>query len=136
MRRPTRLFALAAGLTLLLSGALNRQPIAPGLTQENFDRVRIGMTRPEVEALLGDPWQFIGGGIELESPDGRPVADHPDRGILTWKGEDDDWFPVSVSFDRFGRVSSKFSEVFLVRYPPPLVSPLERIKRQWQKWFP
>jgi hypothetical protein len=29
------------------------QPLAPGLTQENFDRVGAGMNPAEVEALLG-----------------------------------------------------------------------------------
>jgi hypothetical protein len=135
MRRPTRLFALATGLTLLLSGALNRQPFAPGLTQGNFDRVRIGMARPEVEALLGQPRLQDRQGSVLELPDGRRVASHPDRGSWTW-GRGDLSDDLSVSFDESGRVSSKFSEVFQVRYPPPSFSLVEWLKGQWRKWFP
>jgi hypothetical protein len=35
------------------------RPLRPGVTKENFDRIQIGMTRDEVEAILGPPTDFF-----------------------------------------------------------------------------
>jgi len=36
------------------------RPWRPGVTKENFDRIEIGMTRTEVEAILGSPGRAEG----------------------------------------------------------------------------
>jgi hypothetical protein len=80
MSRRKRLAAIAVGLGLLASVgafALWPEPITPGLTQENFDRVRQGMTRPEVEALLGPPSFFMHASMFV----GLAPGTHPDSGI-------------------------------------------------------
>jgi len=37
------------------------RPPRPGVTKENFDRIEIGMTRAEVEAILGPPTEDFAG---------------------------------------------------------------------------
>jgi hypothetical protein len=44
--------AAFVGLTL---GALAMLPERPGVTKANFDRIKNGMTRVEVEGILGEP---------------------------------------------------------------------------------
>lgn len=46
------LVAAIAGVVLTVLALL---PPRPGITKENFDRIEEGMTRPEVEAILGGP---------------------------------------------------------------------------------
>jgi hypothetical protein len=40
------------GLALVIPAL---RPPRPGVTKENFDRIEIGMTRADVEAILGEP---------------------------------------------------------------------------------
>jgi hypothetical protein len=44
--------AAVVGVTL---GVLALLPPRPGVTKENFDRIKEGMTRAEVEAIFGEP---------------------------------------------------------------------------------
>jgi outer membrane protein assembly factor BamE (lipoprotein component of BamABCDE complex) len=69
MRR-WKLLLVLAGLSVLAVGAfaLWPKPITPGLTQENFDRVEVGMTLPEVKALLGEPYMQDTNGIQPFGP--------------------------------------------------------------------
>jgi hypothetical protein len=139
MRRRTLLVGLAV---MIAPWAVVVWPrtIDAGLTQANFDRVEVGMTRPEVEALLGKPWCQVGGGVSSGLLGGVAPA-HPDWGVFSW---DDPESPppehggstVSVSFDVFGRVSRKYSETFVVRERFSIHSLLWRAKRQWRSWFP
>jgi hypothetical protein len=54
-----RWFVVLVALTLpglvMVAVALWPEPIEPGITSTNFDRIRPGMTEPEVEGLLGGP---------------------------------------------------------------------------------
>jgi hypothetical protein len=112
---------LAPGLALA-AGAFVAwpQPIVPGVTQENFDRVEVGMSGPEVEALLGEPdaiaWApSVSSTLYLE--------------VWLYMGGD------RVSFDERQRVSRKESDDLLVR-DAPSDNPLVWAKRQWRRLFP
>jgi hypothetical protein len=127
MRRRTLLVVLAGLAVVVAAGVvmLWPRPIKPGLTQDNFDRIRVGMTRPEVEAILG-PW-FA----------------HSARGDWKWNLDagtyywlSDDWNDASVYIDDHGRVTEKSSNDFLVEPHGPLNNLLWRLKRQWHRWFP
>jgi hypothetical protein len=50
MRRRTLLVALAV---VVAAGVVVLWPRANRVTQENYDRIRIGLSRPEVEEILG-----------------------------------------------------------------------------------
>jgi hypothetical protein len=128
MRRQKRLVILA-GLGVVLAvgvSVLWPQPTEPGLTQENFDRIRIGMTRSEVEAILG-PW----------SSSHSVFGDwnyNLDAGIFSWSSHDRE--SASVWFDDQGKVGAKSSNAFLVEPHGPFNGILWRFKRQWHRWFP
>jgi outer membrane protein assembly factor BamE (lipoprotein component of BamABCDE complex) len=49
--------ALAACVGILI-GVLAMLPASPGVTKANFDRVEEGMTREEVNAILGEPTYY------------------------------------------------------------------------------
>jgi hypothetical protein len=142
VRRRTLFVALVGLAVMIASGAVVLWPrtIVAGLTQENFDRIEVGMTRPEVEALLGKPWCQDGGGVSTGLL-GNIAPAHPDWGVFSWDDPrsprpEDRGSTVSVSFDVFGRVSSKYSEKFIVKEPFSIHGLLWRAKRQWRSWFP
>ena len=67
------------------------RPWRPGVTKENFDRIEIGMTRAEVEAILGPPTDML-------SPfagDDEPI----------WESDRAD--EAQIRFDENNRVKSK-----------------------------
>ena len=57
MRSRRTVFMLAAGLIVLLIPSLLLPTSRPksAINQENFDRIQVGMTEDEVEAILGGP---------------------------------------------------------------------------------
>jgi hypothetical protein len=78
-------------------------PRAPRFTRDNFDRIRVGMSSAEVEALLGPPGNYLTG----------PVADSPmvqgDPALValpgvSWRGDDG---IISLEFDASGKVAKK-----------------------------
>jgi hypothetical protein len=61
------LLACIVGVVLVVLALL---PPTPGITKENFDRIEVGMTRAEVEAILGGPangWAPAWGNMRLEN---------------------------------------------------------------------
>jgi hypothetical protein len=117
------------------------QPLAPGLTQENFDGIEAGMSRAEVEALLGKPSFCLRSGVIDLPPSGVFPVTHPDWGVWHWfdHGGTGRWHvethAASVSFDTSGKATRKNSEIFLVREPFSLPSLLWRAEREWRRWF-
>jgi hypothetical protein len=94
------------------------------------------MTRPEVEALLGEPFMLQLGGIQQTDAKGNRIPIHPDQGCWHFNHDGDGLDTiVSVSFDYDGKVSSKFSETLLVREPPFPIGLMQRLNRQWRTWF-
>jgi hypothetical protein len=55
MRRRTLLAALAGLAVVVAAGAWLLWPRQDRITPENLDRIELGMTRAEVEAILGGP---------------------------------------------------------------------------------
>jgi hypothetical protein len=128
MRRRKWLAALVVGIVALLAGAaavLWPPSIAPGRTQDNFDRIRPGMTRSTVEAILGPPEYVQGGGIRFP-----PL---PTKETTFWNV---DGIVVHVSFDNSGTVNDKSPQQFKVRSHGQLDEILQRLKSQLREWFP
>jgi hypothetical protein len=134
--------ALAVGLVLVAVCwfALRPQPITPGLTQENFDRVEVGMTLPEVKALLGEPYMQDRNGMRAIGSDW-----HPDWGVWCWRDEAEHTViegfeyvgeQVRIGFHDNGKVTYKQSSIFVVREDAPPRDPVRWLKYQWRKWFP
>src|SRR5271166_2388766 len=106
MRRRKLRWVLAVGaIPLVVVGAfvLWPPPIVPGITQENFDRVEVGMTLNEVTALLGEPTVRDHIGFP-SSPLAGPLS--PDSNLhLFYAGKGA--VCVSVAFDTEGKVMFK-----------------------------
>jgi hypothetical protein len=89
------LLAVVAG-ALLAAHAFWSMRLKPGITWRAFQRVREGMTRQQVEAILGEPAEF-----DIDNPDG-PEA--PEAECQFWIGEH---LLISVTFDEDERVVRK-----------------------------
>ena len=148
--RERKLWWAVGGLTLALllaDGAFMAWPRPDRITRENFDRVTTGMSRSEVEAILGPPGDYRSGPtVPALSTLQKPAY----LRIVLW-GEDDGW-----SFFRDGseqRMWSLDTEDWHVFFSPSgvtgviatptqrepqntLENLLWRAKRQWRKWFP
>jgi hypothetical protein len=135
MRRRTLLLVLA-GLAVVAAGVVVLWPAPPSrITRENYDRIRVGMSRVEVEAILGSPGDYSTREIAylLEEPtpvEGWPIGDNEE-----WCG---DRASIDVAFTPTGTLMwARFWEG-LPTDPDegPLHNLLWRAKRQWHGWFP
>jgi len=69
MRRRTLLVALAGLAVVVAVGVVVLWPRADRITEANFERIRVGMSRTDVEAILGPPGDFrTDESIVLEPP--------------------------------------------------------------------
>jgi hypothetical protein len=126
-----------AGLAVLMAGAvvlwlqLLPDP-ASRITRENFDRIRRGMSRAEVHAILGPPGDYRNGPMAHE-PAWLKIVPGWHYDWAEWEG---DAGAAVVGFDDSGQVQQK---QFLVSEPTghgPLDTLLWRAKRLWRQWFP
>ncbi len=101
-------------------------PPRPGLTQDNYDRIEVGMTLPEVEALLGRTHSHLYIG---------PIPQNWDAGEHVWLSAEKG-HAVSVMMDQTGKLQSKSSKCFRDRENDPIPRLLRWCKRQWRLWFP
>jgi hypothetical protein len=158
MRR-RKLLVVLAGLAVVAAGVVVLWPRPDRITRENCDRIRPGMTRAEVEAILGPPDDYRTGLGESDFGDdsaSRWVGDPPGF-PLSWRlgwfaypnfqpvegvpttGMQANWFGdscrICVVVDDAGQVRD--SRVYNRRLTQsPLDSLLWRLKRQWHRWFP
>jgi hypothetical protein len=104
-------------VALIAAGAwmLWPRPITPGPTQENFDRVLVGMSRSEVVALLGTDCQDLSPAPVLHWTKARFTVGFDAAGIVSWK---------------------QHAEGRIIKEPPLTSDPGGWLKRQWRKWFP
>ncbi len=153
-RRRWALSGLAIALVALAAYCLSHGP--ERITRENYKRIREGMTRAEVEAILGPPGDYRSGLGELLlegshnsiwAEDEPPVPDS----ILDQDSEPNGkawdslsiyyrWFSdnaeVDLRFDDDGRVAGHSFYHRRRTYQPPLDNYVWRVKRQWRRWFP
>jgi hypothetical protein len=84
----------SAAALLMCAGSLALLALRDPITRANWDRITDGMTRPEVERLLGKP-----GGDFPGTPGGIP---HPDWRTCQWTGRQE-WIEVQFDADGFAR---------------------------------
>src|SRR5262249_28973773 len=115
--------------------ALWPRPTPPGASWANVERVENGMTRAEVEAIIGPPGDYRAGPTNYE-PAGisRGVIIEADERLYAWAF--DDYF-LTARYDASGRLERMMYQV--------VCSPAEesragdfawQLKRQWRRWFP
>jgi hypothetical protein len=132
MRR-RKLLLVLAGLAVVFcaAGAFLLWVQPSSVTRENCDRIKAGMSRAEVEAILGPPGDYTTGPrVQIIMESGGLEMHRPDR---TWNGDEG---VFSVWFDGERKVEfTRFHEWTRIDQSP-LESLLWRVKRQWRKWFP
>ena len=146
MRRRKLLVALAGLAVVVTAGVVVLWPTRPNrVTRENYDRIQIGVTRVEVEAILGPPGDYA----TVPFDDGRSEVDPSDlysRVVLSfsllddasnrvracWSGND---YLIVITFDPKSVVISKGCTEQLRIEQGPLRNAVWRLKRQWHRWF-
>jgi hypothetical protein len=145
--RKRKLLLVLAGLAVLAVGALVLwpKPEAERIKREKFERIREGMSRADVEAILGPPGDYTSAPVRplndyTESAFGPPVATRPggnwyDQG--TYANWETDAATVLVHFSGVGRVDfAIYYRNWLADDQSALAHLLWRAKRQWHRWFP
>jgi hypothetical protein len=131
--------ALAAGLLALVGvAAFVAWPRPDRITRENFDRIKVGMSRAEVEAILGPPGDYRTGPVAVLQDTGTSDLDTPyiPRGLrdcALWL-DDNAW--VIFYFDEAGFVMIRWYDPAVREEQTPLDNLIWRAKRQWRTWFP
>jgi outer membrane protein assembly factor BamE (lipoprotein component of BamABCDE complex) len=140
-RRKLRWVLALAGLIaagMVMSGC---QPSR--LTIENCDRIREGMTRAEVEAIVGVP----PGDYRLRPPEDEQIDSNSTASFQKMQsstrsfGETlerwrNDQVLLMVVFDSEGKVNHEIHGKPATSDAGPFESFLWRVKRHWQRWFP
>jgi hypothetical protein len=136
MRKRTLLVAMAGLAVVVTVGAVVLWPRADRVTRANYERIQIGMTRADVEAILGPPGDYTTG--PLTDPNGIELLLSllpPASGVESpwWAA---DYGTVGVWFDEGGRVVMKNYEPYSKAPQGVGANLLWRAKRQWHRWFP
>jgi hypothetical protein len=142
MRR-RRVLVLLAVACVLVRAAVALLPAPSRNTIENHYRIRQGMSRAEVDSILGPPGDYSSGPLQYAgSPGGptvafTPTALEPFVGIalerVEWRG---DRHIVWVYFEPDGNVLHKRTREVGRTNQSLLENFFWRAKRQWQRWFP
>jgi hypothetical protein len=139
MRRRKLLVALAGLAVAVAVGVVVLWSRPQRFTRENCGRVKQGMTRAEVETILGRPGDYRTGPVDYDggfvpiktTPLTMPYASDDD--IARWTG---DSAYMAVTFDSAGRVEAWYLIPTSKAAQSPLGDLLWRAKRQWHGWFP
>ena len=138
MRR-RKLGWVLAGLAVVLVGvvAFVAWPRPDPLTVENFHLLRVGMSKPEVYAVLGLPGDYLTRDAEYDDATANDLGQAPHythkEGVEVWKGNQAVFW---VQFDTAGHVSGATCIPLKLTDHGPLGNLLWRIKYQLSKWFP
>jgi len=138
MQRRTLLVVLAGMAVVAAAGAVGLWSRADRITRVNFARLNTGMSRAEVEAVLGPPGDYTTsppGDMGEEVVQDAETGEHDAPGVdgLLWIA---DAGIIEVTFDGAGQACRT---VFAPLTPPKqnfLDNLLWRARRQWRRWFP
>jgi hypothetical protein len=126
-----RVEALAVGLLVVGIAAFLMWPQPSRATWENFDRIRKGMSRAEVEAILGPEGDYRTGPQQCLPSLKQTVGESAT--VSDWFA-DDAFF--SIGFDESGGVVMTLVDPTSRTEQGPLDNLRWRLKRQWHRWFP
>jgi hypothetical protein len=133
MRRRKLIAALVALAVLVVVGAPVLWPPPNRVTQENYDSIRMGMSRTEVEAIFGAPGDYTSGPTDYRVDTAPQFASTAGYTFGIWNT---DTSSVGVVFDAEDRVSDSWFCVGKRLEQGALDNLLWRAKRQWRRWFP
>jgi hypothetical protein len=149
MRKHKRAFAILATLMLVVGGlSFLTVPSNSRITAEKIGRIRRGMSRAEVEAILGSPGDYSNGPTNpasftgltalppISSPATAPKGPAAGSEAVTWLGWQDDHWMVTVLFDPSG-ATKLIQCIPCERQPQGFFENLGwRAERLWKRWFP
>ena len=137
MRKRKLLVVLVGLVVVSAAGLIVLRPWGDRLTTANISRVRPGMTRAEVETILGGP--------PGDYATVRTVsANRPYENVVNLAGGStvrcsdwrDDYCLIRVTWDGGGAVSGVVWEPNKASGDGPLGNLRWRFERQWRRWFP
>jgi hypothetical protein len=138
MRRRTLFVALAGLAVVGAAGAVVLWPPTNRITEENLKRIHPGMTRTQVEEILGQPGDYTSGPVILQG-DGKTIDSLEPEVVLELASRGvwiSDSAGAEVAFDDEDRVV-RVDQGTLVPAPLSYVDRfIWRLKRQWHRWFP
>jgi hypothetical protein len=143
MGRRTLLVALAGLAAVVAAGVVAVWPRPTRFTRAHCDRIQVGMSRAEVEAILGGrPGDYRTGPTT-----GASLTEAIHRlGPITYLGPRENWAPITfdrwqgdsgnvyVNFSPDGVEAKSFTATTKLEQRP-LDNLLWRLKRQWHRWF-
>ena len=158
MQRRKLLVVLAGLAVVVAAGAFVLWPRPDRITRENYERIRVGMSSAEVEAILGGP----PGDYRTVRTEDEMYPRCFDLDAMAWHVECDRDFEAyrePMWFGNQGIIRVSFKSGFVAELPagleragetlpckhfdgtvPCMASTLEtllwRAKRQWHRWFP
>jgi hypothetical protein len=139
VRRRTLLVALAGLAVVVAAGVAVLWPRPPSrITRENFDRIKEGMSRTEVEGILGPAGDYSTGptqrfmSVEDIIAQARLDTFSLHSGELTWSS---DMVMVRVEFDSRGVATAKYFTALVKLKQTFVDSLIWRAERQWRHWF-
>jgi hypothetical protein len=145
MRR-RKLFVALVGLMLVGVGVFCLTPGRVDLTYRNTEQIRRGMSRAEIQTIIGGPPGDYSTGPTTPVPGGLlqyPAADEKPffvtralRATDLMERWQDDGARLTVSFDQSGHALQARYESLGGRVLKPLDKLLWRLQRQWHRWFP
>ena len=129
MRRRTLLVVLAGLAVVVAAGLVVLWPCADRITVQNYNRIRVGMSRVEVECILGPPgdytthptYGYVGSG---------PWEPRP--GEKSWKADE---AVIEVQFDGTNKVVDMSFSGNVARPANGSEVLLWYAKRQWRRWL-
>jgi hypothetical protein len=142
MRKWT-LFGAVVGLAVLAVGVFvlwPRPDPAARITKENFEAIESGMSRAEVEALLGPPGDHATGETGFYRSAVGDEHTFNEKEAELFVDTQNCWGCDTKSiYVRFGSAGTVVQTSYWTFDPPrqrPLANLLWRLKRQWRQWFP
>ena len=135
MRRRTVLVVLGGALAVVVAvGVVVLWPRPERITQENYDRIRVGMSRAEVYAVLGPPGDYSTGDAKASDLPGPPMLTEDLRQAISLEEWFGDRAAIGVYFDGAGNVASARCWLLKPIDHGPLGNLLWRLKH-WRRWF-
>jgi len=137
MRKAKIVLAAGLGLAVLASLGASAAALRTGrITFDNYQRIAAGMSRSEVEAILGPAGDFTTGPRSAGWQ--QSVTYHAEfRDLsgqqLTWMADD---ATIAVSFDSTGHTYAKEYREVAPQQLMPLQNLCRLARRQWRRWFP
>jgi hypothetical protein len=130
MRRRTLLVALAGLAVVVTVGVVALWPRPERITRENYDRIKQGMSRSQVESILGLPGDYRTGPTAYE----EVLPEYKPTNRMEWWT---DTLIIIIDFDEAG-LAYEYHRLRLGRtvQQSPVDNLLWRAKRQWHRWFP